>query len=105
MAEVASSSELKAVPHHIPMDSQLRALLLALAPFVPVTQARTVAEPIIATVALMADSGLPCFSRGHPVANLRKRFHLEMSDAQVSGARTKVKMSVMGRSHRVGKEV
>jgi len=44
-------------------------------------QARTVAEPIIAIVALMADSGLPCFSRGAPVANLRKRFHLEMSDA------------------------
>lgn len=47
------------------------------------TQARTVAEPIIATVSLMADSGLPCFSRGAPVANLRNRFHLEMNDAQV----------------------
>jgi hypothetical protein len=46
-------------------------------------QARTVAEPIIATVSLMAESGLPCFSRGAPVANLRRRFHLEMSDAQV----------------------
>ncbi len=45
-------------------------------------QARTVAEPIIATVSLMAESGLPCFSRGAPVANLRTRFHLEMSDAQ-----------------------
>lgn len=46
-------------------------------------QARTVAEPIIATVSLMAGSGLPCFSRGAPVANLRNRFHLEMNDAQV----------------------
>ncbi|GFR44535.1 hypothetical protein Agub_g5805 [Astrephomene gubernaculifera] len=42
--------------------------------------ARTVAEPIIATVALMAASGLPCFGYGRPLANLRKRFHLEMSD-------------------------
>lgn len=49
-------------------------------------QARTVAEPIIATVSLMADSGLPCFSRGAPVANLRNRFHLEMNDAQVGRA-------------------
>lgn len=48
-------------------------------------QARTVAEPIIATVSLMAESGLPCFSRGAPVANLRTRFHLEMSDAQARG--------------------
>ncbi|KAF8068220.1 PI4KA1 [Scenedesmus sp. PABB004] len=46
--------------------------------------ARTVAEPIIATVSLMADSGLPCFGRGAPVANLRQRFHLEMSDAQAA---------------------
>jgi hypothetical protein len=50
----------------------------------PARQARTVAEPIIATVALMAESGLPCFSRGAPVANLRGRFHLEMSDAQAA---------------------
>ncbi len=42
------------------------------------------AEPIIAAVALMADSGLPCFGRGAPVANLRRRFHLEMSDAQAA---------------------
>jgi len=32
----------------------------------------------------MADSGLPCFGRGHPVANLRARFHPEMSDAQAA---------------------
>jgi len=46
--------------------------------------ARTVAEPILAMVALMANSGLPCFSRGKPVANLRKRFHLEMTDLQAA---------------------
>eukprot|EP00879_Flechtneria_rotunda_P007045 GHRR01007395.1.p1 GENE.GHRR01007395.1~~GHRR01007395.1.p1 ORF type:complete len:1449 (+),score=535.85 GHRR01007395.1:542-4348(+) len=46
--------------------------------------ARTVAEPIIATVSLMADSGLPCFSRGQPIANLRQRFHLEMNDGQAA---------------------
>jgi hypothetical protein len=58
--------------------------LLPRLPTLPPLQARTVAEPIIATVALMAESGLPCFSRGAPVANLRGRFHLEMSDAQAA---------------------
>lgn len=48
------------------------------------SQARTMAEPIIATVALMAESGLPCFSYGRPLANLRKRFHLEMTEVQAS---------------------
>jgi phosphatidylinositol 4-kinase len=33
----------------------------------------------------MAGSGLPCFGRGQPIPNLRARFHLEMSDAQVRG--------------------
>ena len=33
---------------------------------------------------LMSASGLPCYSRGAPLANLRKRFHLEMSDAQAA---------------------
>ncbi len=47
-------------------------------------QARGVAEGIIATVALMAQSGLPCYSRSRPVENLRKRFHLEMSDSQAA---------------------
>jgi phosphatidylinositol 4-kinase len=46
--------------------------------------ARTVREPIVAAVALMADSGLPCFGRGQPIANLRRRFHPEMSDAQAA---------------------
>ena len=32
----------------------------------------------------MSESGLPCYGRGHPIANLKKRFHLEMSDAQAA---------------------
>ena len=47
-------------------------------------QARTVAEDIIATVKLMAESGLPCYDRGAPIDNLRTRFHLEMSDQQAA---------------------
>lgn len=43
------------------------------------------AEPIIATVALMAESGLPCYGRGAPVANLRSRFHLDLSERQAAG--------------------
>jgi phosphatidylinositol 4-kinase A len=39
-----------------------------------------VAEPIIAVVALMAESGLPCYGRGQPVANLRNRFRLDLSE-------------------------
>ena len=46
--------------------------------------ARTIAEPIIATVSLMAESGLPCFGRGAPVENLRRRFHLEMNEGQAA---------------------
>ena len=38
----------------------------------------------MATVSLMSKSGLPCFGRGHPLENLRKRFHLEMSDSQAA---------------------
>ena len=47
-------------------------------------QARTVAEGIIATVQLMSKSGLPCYGRGAPLSNLRKRFHLEMNDTQAA---------------------
>lgn len=47
-------------------------------------QARGVAEGIIATVSLMSKSGLPCYGRGHPLENLKKRFHLEMSDSQAA---------------------
>jgi phosphatidylinositol 4-kinase len=32
----------------------------------------------------MADSGLPCFGRGQPIANLRKRFQLELSERQAA---------------------
>uniref|UniRef100_A0A1D1Y4R9 1-phosphatidylinositol 4-kinase n=1 Tax=Anthurium amnicola TaxID=1678845 RepID=A0A1D1Y4R9_9ARAE len=39
---------------------------------------------IITTVLLMVDSGLPCFSRGDPIGNLRKRFHPEMSDREAA---------------------
>ncbi|KAK9849792.1 hypothetical protein WJX84_000135 [Apatococcus fuscideae] len=46
--------------------------------------ARGVAEGIIAAVALMKDSGLPCFGRGRPVENLRRRFRLDLNDAQAA---------------------
>lgn len=48
------------------------------------SQARSVAEGILATVALMQDSRLPCFGRGAPVPNLRKRFHLDMTEAKAA---------------------
>lgn len=49
-----------------------------------VFQARSVAEGILATVALMQDSRLPCFGRGAPIPNLRKRFHLDMTEAKAA---------------------
>jgi phosphatidylinositol 4-kinase len=64
-----------------PLSHNPRALLSSVS---PLRQARTIAEPIIATVALMAESGLPCFGRGAPIDNLRKRFHLEMTDRQAA---------------------
>ncbi|WOK93151.1 phosphatidylinositol 4-kinase alpha 1 [Canna indica] len=39
---------------------------------------------ILTTVLLMVDSGLPCFSRGDPIGNLRKRFHPEMTDREAA---------------------
>ena len=42
------------------------------------------ADSIVATVEMMLPSKLPCFSRGAPVASLRDRFHLEMSDQQAA---------------------
>nr|CAB3498468.1 unnamed protein product [Digitaria exilis] len=39
---------------------------------------------ILTTVNLMADSGLPCFSRGDPINNLRKRFHPEMNEREAA---------------------
>ncbi|GJM96371.1 hypothetical protein PR202_ga13198 [Eleusine coracana subsp. coracana] len=39
---------------------------------------------ILTTVNLMVDSGLPCFSRGDPIGNLRKRFHPEMNEREAA---------------------
>ncbi|XP_022744910.1 phosphatidylinositol 4-kinase alpha 1-like isoform X2 [Durio zibethinus] len=46
--------------------------------------ARRYMNGIINTVLLMLDSGLPCFSRGDPIGNLRKRFHPEMSEREAA---------------------
>ncbi|KAK4491384.1 hypothetical protein RD792_002127 [Penstemon davidsonii] len=46
--------------------------------------ARRYMDGIISTVSLMTDSGLPCFSRGDPIGNLRKRFHPEMSEREAA---------------------
>ena len=46
--------------------------------------ARQHMDSIIITVMLMVDSGLPCFSRGDPIGNLRKRFHPEMSEREAA---------------------
>lgn len=46
--------------------------------------ARRYMDGIITTVLLMVDSGLPCFSRGDPIGNLRKRFHPEMNDREAA---------------------
>ena len=32
----------------------------------------------------MQDSHLPCFGRGAPIPNLRKRFHLDMTEAKAA---------------------
>ncbi|GAB4837929.1 Phosphatidylinositol 4-kinase alpha 1 [Ancistrocladus abbreviatus] len=46
--------------------------------------ARRYMDGIINTVLMMLDSGLPCFSRGDPIGNLRKRFHPEMSEREAA---------------------
>ncbi|XP_023769663.1 phosphatidylinositol 4-kinase alpha 1 [Lactuca sativa] len=46
--------------------------------------ARRYMEGIISTVLMMKESGLPCFSRGDPIGNLRKRFHPEMSEREAA---------------------
>ncbi|KAL0422731.1 UNVERIFIED_CONTAM: Phosphatidylinositol 4-kinase alpha 1 [Sesamum latifolium] len=46
--------------------------------------ARRYMDGILNTVLLMMDSGLPCFSRGDPIGNLRKRFHPEMSEREAA---------------------
>lgn len=39
---------------------------------------------IVNTVLMMVESGLPCFSRGDPIGNLRKRFRPEMSEREAA---------------------
>lgn len=46
--------------------------------------ARGAAEPIIAAVSLMAESGLPCFGYRQPLKSLRERFCLDATDAQAA---------------------
>lgn len=46
--------------------------------------ARNHMDGIVRTVLLMVDSGLPCFSRGDPIGNLRKRFHPEMTEREAA---------------------
>ncbi|KAM7474977.1 hypothetical protein LguiB_022220 [Lonicera macranthoides] len=46
--------------------------------------ARVHMDGIINTVLMMVESGLPCFSRGDPIGNLRKRFHPEMSEREAA---------------------
>ncbi|KAJ7560134.1 hypothetical protein O6H91_04G115500 [Diphasiastrum complanatum] len=46
--------------------------------------ARDHMDGIVNTVLLMVDSGLPCFSRGDPIGNLRKRFHPELSEREAA---------------------
>ncbi|GBG80565.1 hypothetical protein CBR_g31025 [Chara braunii] len=46
--------------------------------------ARVHMDGIVNTVKLMVDSGLPCFSRGDPINNLRKRFHPEMNEREAA---------------------
>jgi phosphatidylinositol 4-kinase A len=45
---------------------------------------RSAADTVVATVAIMERSGLPCFGFGAPVENLRQRFHEEMDDLQAA---------------------
>ncbi|KAF5727217.1 hypothetical protein HS088_TW22G00905 [Tripterygium wilfordii] len=46
--------------------------------------ARRYMDGIVNTVLLMLDSGLPCFGRGDPIGNLRKRFHPEMTEREAA---------------------
>lgn len=52
--------------------------------------ARRYMDGIINTVVLMLDSGLPCFSRGDPIGNLRKRFHPEMTEREAANFMVRV---------------
>ncbi|XP_024530657.1 phosphatidylinositol 4-kinase alpha 1 [Selaginella moellendorffii] len=46
--------------------------------------ARQHMDGIVNTVLLMIDSGLPCFSRGDPIGNLRRRFHPDMTEREAA---------------------
>eukprot|EP00897_Mesotaenium_endlicherianum_P010276 jgi/Mesen1/9277/ME000060S08706 len=46
--------------------------------------ARQHMDGIVSTVLLMKDSGLPCFGRGDPIGNLRKRFHPELTEREAA---------------------
>ncbi|KAI4318629.1 hypothetical protein MLD38_032306 [Melastoma candidum] len=46
--------------------------------------ARRHMDGIIYTVLMMVDSGLPCFSRGDPIGNLRKRFRPELTEREAA---------------------
>ncbi|CAH1425938.1 unnamed protein product [Lactuca virosa] len=46
--------------------------------------ARRYMNGIINTVLMMVESGLPCFSRGDPIGNLRKRFRPEMTEREAA---------------------
>ncbi|GAB4853301.1 hypothetical protein Ancab_017483 [Ancistrocladus abbreviatus] len=48
------------------------------------TLQRGYGEPDDGAVLMMLDSGLPCFSGGDPLDNLRKRFHPEMSEREAA---------------------
>ena len=48
--------------------------------------ARSCMSSIITVVELMTNSGLPCFSRGRPVENLRRRFLPEKTDREAAVA-------------------
>eukprot|EP00898_Chlorokybus_atmophyticus_P009242 jgi/Chlat1/948/Chrsp108S01428 len=42
------------------------------------------ADAILSMVSMMVESGLPCFGHGHPLENLKKRFHLELSERKAA---------------------
>eukprot|EP00850_Spirogloea_muscicola_P004369 SM000018S03734 [mRNA] locus=s18:1165042:1171898:- [translate_table: standard] len=46
--------------------------------------AREHMEAICVVVGGMEESGLPCFGRGDPMGNLRRRFHMELNDREAA---------------------
>jgi hypothetical protein len=80
MQPVYASSRAASLPVHVQQSRKAPAFEVSC----QLQQARGVADGIMATVELMAASGLPCFGRGKPVENLRGRFRLDLTDAQVA---------------------